>query len=350
MCLRGGDGGLTALWAYVLRRSIQGVITLLVVTVIIWLLFEALPGSPIARFRADPTFDEFRLRQLEESFGLNDPVHVRLGKFLWNMFTLNFGESFLERRPVVDIIAQALPKTLFLFGSAVILEYVIGVILGSFIAWRRGRFTEGGVILTSLFFYNMPSFWIGLILLWVFAFLTYPSLGLPWFPLRGWSNPSYTASQWGWLAGADPANLWFQFVDLAVHAALPMLALVLISAAGAILLMQTSMLEVMGEDYILTARAKGLAERVVRRRHAARNAYLPVVTALTISLAFAVGGAIILEQIFSYFGVGYYFLAAIVNQDQFLAGAIHFIISLLVVFGNIAADILYGVLDPRVRL
>ena len=114
--------------------------------------------------------------------------------------------------------------------------------------------------------------------------------------------------------------------------------------------MQTSMFEVMGEDFILTAKAKGLSERTVRRRHAARNAYLPVVTSLTISLAFAVGGAIILEGIFSYFGVGYYFLRSIFNQDQFLAGAILWIISVLVIFGNIIADVLYGVLDPRVRL
>ena len=121
-------------------------------------------------------------------------------------------------------------------------------------------------------------------------------------------------------------------------------------AAGTILLMQTSMLEVMGEDFILTARAKGVSERIVRRRHAARNAYLPVVTSLTISLAFIVGGAIILESIFSYFGLGYYFLKAIFNQDQFLAGALLWIIAVLVIFGNIVADVLYGVLDPRVRI
>ena len=135
-----------------------------------------------------------------------------------------------------------------------------------------------------------------------------------------------------------------------MHAALPMLALVLITAAGTILLMQTSMLEVMGEDFILTARAKGLPERIVRRRHAARNAYLPVVTSFTIALAFSIGGAIILEQIFSYFGLGYYLLQAILNQDHFLAGAILFILSVLVIFANIIADILYGVLDPRVRI
>jgi len=129
----------------------------------------------------------------------------------------------------------------------------------------------------------------------------------------------------------------------------PMLALVLITAAGSILLMQTSMLEVMGEDFILTARAKGLSERAVRRRHAARNAYLPVVTSLAISLGFVVGGAIILEGIFNYKGLGTYLLIGIFNHDQFLAGAVLFMISVLVISGNIVADILYGWLDPRVR-
>jgi len=138
--------------------------------------------------------------------------------------------------------------------------------------------------------------------------------------------------------------------DILIHGFLPMLALVLISAAGTILLMQTSMLEVMGEDFILTAKAKGLSERIVRKRHAARNAYLPVVTSLAISLGFVVGGAIILEYIFSYYGLGSYLLIAITSQDRFLAGSILFLISVLVIFGNIVADILYGVLDPRVRI
>jgi peptide/nickel transport system permease protein len=142
----------------------------------------------------------------------------------------------------------------------------------------------------------------------------------------------------------------FDVADILVHGFLPMLALVLISAAGTILLMQTSMLEVMGEDFILTAKAKGLSERVVRKRHAARNAYLPVVTSLAISLGFVVGGAIILEYIFSYYGLGSYLLIAIVSNDRFLAGSILFLISVLVIFGNIVADILYGVLDPRVRI
>jgi len=335
---------LAALGKYLVKRGVQGIITLLVVTVIIFFLFDLMPGTPIDRFRSDPTFDRARLEQLNQTFGINDPYFVRMGKFVWNMFSLDFGDSFVEGRPVQDVIGAALPRTMFLFGGAVIIEYIVGVIIGTFIAWRRGRFSEGGVIVSSLFFYNMPSFWIGLILLWLFAF------NLDWFPLRGFSDPAWTAAHVSWVAGRGPNDLLFQIADLVTHAALPMLALVLISAAGTILLMQTSMLEVMGEDFILTARAKGVSERIVRRRHAARNAYLPVVTSLTISLAFIVGGAIILESIFSYFGLGYYFLKAIFNQDQFLAGALLWIIAVLVIFGNIVADVLYGVLDPRVRI
>ena len=329
---------------FIAKRSIQGIITLFIVTIIVFMLFDAMPGTPIDRFRLDPTFDRARLEQLNRTFGINDPYFVRMGKFVSAMFSLDFGDSFVEGKPVSDVISAALPRTLFLFGGAVIIEYLVGVVLGTIIAWRRGRISEGSVVVSSLFFYNMPSFWIGLILLWLFAFT------FDWFPLHGFSDPEDTARNIPLVAGLGPGNPVFQFVDLGYHAALPMLALVLISAAGTILLMQTSMLEVMGEDFVLTARAKGLSERIVRRHHAARNAYLPVVTSLTISLAFIVGGAIILESIFSYFGLGYYFLQAIVNQDQFLAGAILWIIAVLVIFGNIVADILYGVLDPRVRL
>lgn len=385
---------MAALLNYIVKRSIQGVITIFVVTLVIFLLFQAMPGSPIDNFRGDPTFSRARLEQLNQTFGINDPFPVKLYKFVTNMFTFNFGPSYLESRPVVDVIREALPRTLFLFGGAVIVEYALGVLLGRYIAWKRGRFSEGATVIVSLFFYNMPSFWIGLILLWFFAF------SVSWFPLRGYSDLAWTAQHypilvglqgvqlstvlaalllvvgiglaaWGVYARSLPREIgggvgiiagaavlfaanWnfsmFDLADISIHAFLPMLALVLISSAGTILLMQTSMLEVMGEDFILTARAKGLSERVVRSRHAARNAYLPIVTSLAISLGFVVGGAIVLEQIFSFYGLGWYFLQAVTRKDYFLAGADLFLIAVLVILGNIIADIMYGVLDPRVRL
>ncbi|HII41359.1 MAG TPA: ABC transporter permease [Thermoplasmata archaeon] len=385
---------MAALLNYIVKRSVQGAVTILVVTLVIFLLFHQMPGSIIDNFRADPTFNRAKLAQLNETFGVNDPFFVKMYKFVPNMFTFNFGPSYLESKPVVDVLREALPRTLFLFGGAVIIEYLLGILLGRYIAWKRGRFSEGATVVTSLFFYNMPSFWIGLILLYFFAFV------VDWFPLRGYSDLAWTDQHYAWLAGLNNIQLstvlavvcvllgvvgivlglrarstrrevlgggivaagavvlavgnWnfsmFDFADIAIHAFLPMLALVLISSAGTILLMQTSMLEVMGEDFILTARAKGLSERVVRSHHAARNAYLPIVTSLAISLGFVIGGAIVLEQIFSYYGAGWYFLQAVTRHDYFLAGADLFLISVLVIAGNIIADIMYGVLDPRVRL
>lgn len=399
---------------YILRRVVQGIITVFVVTVIIFLLFKAMPGSPLTSLLLNPSIPRSIIDKIANDYGLNDPPWIQLYKYLVNMFTLNFGVSSSTGEPVISILQYALPRTLFLFGGAVIVEYIVGIFVGRYIAWKRGRGIEGGVIVTSLFFYNMPSFWIGLILLFAFAYL------LGWFPLRGFMSspsdpwqlskhypallplqgiqlqtfvgilailggvglialawlhrPRYSEEAvdvdlpksdfyWKLVPGGVVAALggivagvhvWdfslFDVADVIIHGFLPMLALVLISAAGTILLMQTSMLEVMGEDFILTARAKGLSERVVRKRHAARNAYLPVVTSLAISLGFVVGGAIILEYIFSYFGLGSYLLSAIQSQDRFLAGSILFIISVLVIFGNIIADILYGVLDPRVRI
>ena len=336
---------MASLRRYLVRRAIQGVITIFVVTIIIFLLFQALPGGPLAAYTQDPTCQAPCRAQLRIQFGLDQPWYVQLWIFLGNMFTFKFGRSFSEGRPVAEVLAIALPRTLFLFGGALTIEYLVGIAIGRFIAWHRK--VEGGVIVTSLFFYNMPSFWIGLILLWAFAFLSYPPLHMPWFPLNGYSDPTWTSQHFPSLA---PGSVVFQIVDILMHGALPMLALVLISAAGTILLMQTSMLEVLGEDFILTARAKGLSARKVRNRHVARNAYLPIVTTLAISLGFVIGGAIILEQVFSYYGMGWYLLQSIFKQDNMLAGAILYLISVLVILGNIVADILYGVLDPRVRL
>src|SRR5437899_2538536 len=131
-----------------------------------------------------------------------------MGKFVWAMFSLDFGDSFVEGKPVSDVIAAAAPRTLFLFGGAVLIEYLVGVVLGTFIAWRRGRFSEGTVIVGSLFFYNMPSFWIGLILLWLFAFT------FDWFTLRGFSDPAWTAAHVGFVAGRGPHEFLFQHVAL----------------------------------------------------------------------------------------------------------------------------------------
>ncbi len=276
---------------------------------------------------------------------VDKPLYERYVFFLKDMFTFNFGKSIIYNENVSTILAQRVPRTLLWFGLGTLITYGIGVPLGTYIAWRRGGAAEGAVVGASLFFYNMPSFWLGLIFLWIFSYT------LGWTPIgkfasQGDTGPGSTCA----VLGICPGNPFYVVVDYGWHLILPLTVIVLLGIAGVILLQRTSMLETMGEDYILTAKAKGLPEKVVRNKHARRNAELPIVTSFVLSLAYAIGGAVILEQIFSYYGVGYTYLQALMRQDFFLAGATLFIISLLVILGNILADILYGILDPRVRL
>ena len=276
---------------------------------------------------------------------IDTPLYVRYVTFLKDMFTFNFGWSIKNGQPVIDILADRVPRTLLWFGLGTLLVYMVGIPLGTYIAWRRGGAAEGAVVGFSLFFYNMPSFWLGLIFIWIFSYT------LGWTPIGGFASQGYTGpgSTCARL-GICPGNPLYVVVDYGWHLLLPLFVILLLGMAGIILLQRTSMLETMGEDYILTAKAKGLPEKVVRNKHARRNAMLPIVTAFVLSLSYSIGGAVILEQIFSYYGVGYTYLTALIQQDFFLAGATLFIISLLVIIGNIIADILYGVLDPRVRL
>jgi peptide/nickel transport system permease protein len=218
----------------------------------------------------------------------------------------------------------------------VIISYILGIFLGAILAWRRGTKMELSAIVVSLFFYSMPVFWFGLVLLWFFAFT------LKVLPLQG-------------IGGFDPtsgtAYAGFALVqDILWHMTLPLANLVILGLAGHVLLMRNSMLEVMGEDYILTAKAKGLSERKVMYRHAARNALLPVVTALAISIGGVISGGVLTETIFSWPGMGYFLVTSTLQQDYPSVQAAFFILAVLTILANTVADVLYAWLDPRVRL
>ena len=253
-----------------------------------------------------------------------------------NMLTGNFGTSFYTKVPVIDEIAKRIGPTLLLFGSSVIISYILGIFLGAILAWRRGTKMELSSIVVSLFFYSMPVFWFGLVLLWFFAFT------LRVFPLQGIGgfDPTSGASYAGFALVQDV--LW--------HMTLPLANLVILGLAGHVLLMRNSMLEVMGEDYILTAKAKGLSERKVMYRHAARNALLPVVTALAISIGGVISGGVLTETIFSWPGMGAFLVTATLQQDYPSVQAAFFILAVLTILANTVADVLYAWLDPRVRL
>ncbi|OGS49690.1 MAG: hypothetical protein A3K65_05055 [Euryarchaeota archaeon RBG_16_68_12] len=256
--------------------------------------------------------------------------------YFMNMLTGNFGNSFYTRRPVMDEIAVRIGPTLLLFGSAVVISYLLGVLLGAILAWRRGSKMELSAIVVSLFFYSMPVFWFGLVLLWAFAFQ------LKLLPLGGIGgfNPDT----------GEPLTGFNLVKDVLWHMALPLGNLVILGLAGHVLLMRNSMLEVMGEDYILTAKAKGLRERTVMYKHAARNALLPVVTALAISIGGVISGGVLTETIFSWPGMGFFLVSATLQQDYPSVQAAFFILAVLTILANTVADVLYAYLDPRVRL
>ncbi|HDD59975.1 MAG TPA: ABC transporter permease [Euryarchaeota archaeon] len=312
---------------YLIARTLQMIVTLLIILTIVFILFELLPARPDDLLGQSPLIKPSQKEYLRHLYGFDRPVTERYFVYMRNMLTFDFGYSISRGVPVNDLLSERIPRTLYLFGMSVIISYVLGALIGSYIAWKRGGIADGTAVLTSLVFYNMPSFWLGLILLFVF------SAKLGWFPLTAW-----------------PQKYPFTILDILRHTFLPLFTLLLLSLAGTILLMRTSMLEVIGENYILTAIAKGLPERKVLFRHATRNALLPLVTSFVIALAFAIGGAVVLEQVFSFPGVGFLYITSLYQLDFPVAQATIYIITLLVLIGNYIADMLYAVLDPRIRL
>jgi len=314
---------------YVAVRSIQTFITLLIILTLIFIMFEALPAKPQDLLATTPNMQPSQIQYMIELFGYDRPVSERYVNYLINMLTFDFGISFSQAEGVWDILSERIPRTMLLFGGATILAYIIGIYVGALIAWRRGGVLDGSSVIISLVFYNMPSFWIGLIFLVIFA------SELNWFPLTGWYDPT--------------DNLPY-VLDVLWHVSLPMIVLLLLSLAGTILLMRTAMLDVIGENYMVTAKAIGLPERKVLFKHGARNAMLPVVTSFVIAFVFSIGGAVVLENVFSFPGMGALYIDALFELDFPVAQATLYIITLMVLLGNFAADLIYGYLDPRVRI
>lgn len=310
-------------------RSIQTFVTLLIILTLIFIMFEALPAKPQDLLATTPNMQPSQIEFMIHLFGYDRPVLDRYAIYMVNMLTFDFGLSFSQAEEVGNILKERIPRTLLLFGGATVLAYIIGIYLGALIAWRRGGVLDGSSVVISLVFYNMPSFWIGLIFLVVFA------SELNWFPLTGWYDPT--------------DNLPY-LVDILWHVSLPMIVLLLLSLAGTILLMRTAMLDVIGENYMVTAKAIGLPERKVLFKHGARNAMLPVVTSFVIAFVFSIGGAVVLENVFSFPGMGALYIDALFQLDFPVAQATLYIITLMVLLGNFAADLIYGYLDPRVRM
>jgi peptide/nickel transport system permease protein len=317
---------------YLGRKLIQLVATLLAVVTFNFLLFRVLPGDPIQLYARSGHLTPEATAQLRAVFGLDKPVWEQYGIYVRGLLHGDLGFSLTYRQPVAGIVAQRLVNTLLLVGVATIFVVIVGVILGVVSASRRGSRIDSTTVYGSLVLWSMPTFWTGLLL--VFAF------GV-WFkvlPISGISS-----------AGATYSSALGAPLDVARHLVLPTLTLALVDIGQFVLITRSSLVDVLTEDFITTARAKGNPKRRVVWNHGLRNALLPVVTASALYIGLVVGGAIQVETVFSWPGMGELTYDAVLRRDYPVLEACFLLFALTVILANFASDLLYRVLDPRVR-
>jgi len=317
---------------YIFGKLIEISLIFFVIMTALFFLFRLSPGDPISKV-VDPMLTPEDMRYLIEQMGLDKPVWEQYVIYLKNLCMGNFGVSFHYGEPVFNIIKERLGWTILLFTSSTILAAFAGVFLGKIAAWNKGSRLDSIMSISALVCYTLFIPWFALLLLWLMGF----KLGL--FPLGGILSPEL------WVGNAS----WFmRILDIIHHMILPLMTLFIINLGAYLLLMRSSMLSVLREDYIITARAKGLSEKVIRNKHAAKNAMLPVVTSVGLSLAFSINGGALTEQIFTWPGIGRELIFAVSNNDYPLAQACFLLIALVVLVANLVVDILYAYLDPRI--
>ena len=313
---------------------IQIVIIFFVILTVLFLLFRLAPGDPVSRM-VDPDMTPEDAELLISQLGLDQPLWVQYVYYLKNFFMGNFGNSFNYGEPVIKIIWDRLPNTILLFTTAIILSALAGIFLGKIASWHKGEKTDTVMTIGALVTHTVFLPWLGLILIWVFAYK------LDWFPITG------MISEEVWL---DPdVGLLTKLLDVLHHMVLPLSTLFLIHFGSYLLIMRSSMLDTLKEDYILTAKAKGLKEKVIRNHHAAPNAALPVVTSVGLSLAFSINGGALTETVFTWPGIGRELVMSVSQNDYPLAQASFLLIAIVVLLSNLVVDILYAYLDPRIR-
>jgi len=319
---------------YILRRLVEIAVIFFVIMTELFVLFRLAPGDPVERM-VDPSMTPEDAQLLMESMGLDRPVWTQYLYYLKNVATGNMGVSFHYGEPVVRILLNRLPNTILLFTTAIILSALLGVFLGKVAAWKRGQRTDTWMTIGALFCHTLFLPWVALIMIWFFAYR------VGWFPITGMVTPQV------WI---DPqAGFLNKALDVLHHMALPLLTLILIHFGSYLLVMRSSMLDTLKDDYIITARAKGLDEKTIRDRHAAPNAALPVVTSVGLSLAFSINGGALTETVFTWPGIGRELVFSVSHADYPLAQASFLLIAIVVLVANLVVDVLYAYLDPRIR-
>lgn len=321
---------MTEMKSYWWRRIAGSLLVLFVVLILNFFLFRLMPGDPVATM-LDPRFSPEAKAELSKLYGLDKPLSFQFLLYLKQMITFNFGYSFLTGRTVWEELATRLPNTITLLGSALLLSAFLGTWLGIQAALKRGKWIEKIVLWSGAVSFSFPSFFVQLLLLLIFAY------AIPLFPLRGS------------VSVPPPIGFWTQLTDHIWHLILPVGSLVLLGFGGWALYVRNLMVKVLSEDFILMGEARGLPEKHIVWNHAFRTLLPPLLTIFLLSLPGIISGAVITETVFSLHGVGRFLLEAITGQDYPSAGASFYLLALLTIFCNLAADLLYGIVDPRVR-
>ncbi len=314
---------------YMLRRSLVAIPTLLVISAVIFFILALAPGDPLSEFAANPNVPPEVRENIRRSFGLDQPVYVQYFKWLTALASGDWGFSFASRLPVTQLIGQRLPQTLQVAGIAYLIGLLIAVPVGIISSVKQYSIFDN--IATSLAFvgFSVPAFFTGTIFILIF------SINLGWFPFIFDSTLKVTNLE--------------TLRKMVLQLALPVAVLAVQQSAELTRFMRSSMLDNLPQDYVRTARAKGLAEHLVVTRHVLRNSMIPVVTLIALGIPTIFGGAIITENLFRVNGIGSLLITSINSNDTPVVMAITFIFAILTVFFNLVADLLYGMLDPRVR-
>jgi ABC-type dipeptide/oligopeptide/nickel transport system permease component len=315
---------------YILQRFAQAVPLVFTILILNFFLIHAAPGDPVYMLMGEVAVDQEEIARLREEFGLNKPLYVQLGTYIGKVVKFDLGSSFRYRQKVLSIILSRMPATLLLMGSALIFASIFGILLGAIAAQRPYGLADNVATISALIGYSMPVFWLGQLLLLVFAF------HLNWLPTQG----MFTLRV--------PSVGWARILDLLKHLILPAVTYGVFHLTLIFRLTRVKMQDVLAEDYVTTARAKGVHEHRVVYSHALRNAMLPIVTIIGLNFAFMMAGSVLTETVFAWPGMGRLMYEAVSSRDYPVLLGLFYIISIMVILVNITTDIIYAFIDPRV--
>ena len=316
----------------ILRKILQTVATLVAVVVFNFVLFRVLPGDAVQLQARSGHLSAEAAARLRQTFGLDRPLVSQFGIYVRSLLHGDLGISLTYRRPVAAILAERVANTLLLLGAATVIVVILGVGAGVLAAARRGSRVDGSLVITSLVFWSLPTFWTGLVLVIILG-VYFNALPVSGMISAGMSGP---------LSGAG-------LLDVGRHLVLPTITLAIVDMGQFMLITRNTLVDVLTEDYILTARAKGLARRTVLWRHGVPNALLPIITTTALYVSLVVGGAIQVETVFSWPGMGRLMYDAVLRRDYPILEASFLLAAAVVILANFLSDVLYLVIDPRVK-